>query len=190
VTLADRATKALGTALGIDEKARDLAPISDPEDRGRRGSRDIDGGEHAPIQEKATPCAAGICEIAHDLAASIDSGGFGTGGARDIDIELSEHALVQEKAVDYASSVAEPAHDLAASIDPNGCGKRGVWDLDWGEGPCGWGAWLPVGAAGGFGGNSHRCGDHEGERARPYRKRVAQRSAKASGHPVHGVSSS
>ena len=185
----DRATKALGNALSIDEKAHNLAAISNPEDRGSRGARDIDGGEYASIQEKATPYAAGISEIAHDLAASIDPGGFGPRGARDIDIDLSELALVQEKAVDDASSVAEPAHDLASSIDPNGGGKRGAWNLDRGEGPCGGGAWLPVGAGEDFASNNHRCHNHQGERAGPRHKRVPQRSAKASGQPVHGVSS-
>src|SRR5262245_4915809 len=51
VPLPDYATKALGDALGIDEKACDLAPIIDAEDCGRRGARDIDGAEHAPVQE-------------------------------------------------------------------------------------------------------------------------------------------
>jgi hypothetical protein len=190
LTLPDRATKALGNAVGVDEKADDLASISDPEDRSGRGARDIDGGKHTPIQEEATPCAVGICEIAYDLPVSIDSGGFGPRGAREIDIDLREHALIQEKAVDYTPSITEPAHDLAARIDPNGCGKHGAWKLNWDEGPRGGGAWPSVGAGGGLGGNRYRCGDHEDERARSYHKRAAEHSAKVLAHPVHGVSSS
>jgi hypothetical protein len=154
-TRSDCPTKAMH-ALGIDEKSRDLAVSIDAVDYGTRGAWDIDGSEHALVQEKATPYALGICEIAHDLAAIVDPGGFGTRGTRDINIDGSEHALVQEKATESALGTAERAHDLAPIIDPKSQGAHGARDLDLGEGRGSWGVVGLVSAAECFRDDGHR----------------------------------
>ena len=138
----DRATKAVH-APGIAEKSHDLAAPIDPVDYGTRGAWDIDGSEHALIEEKAAPDALGIGEIAYDLAAIVDPGRFGTRGTRDVDVDGGEHAMGQEKATDDAFGIAERAHDLAPIIDPKSQGTHGVRDLDSGGGQGVWGVvWL------------------------------------------------
>src|SRR6266851_714484 len=89
--------EAVECAVGKAVHPHDLTAGIDSEGEGLRGTRDIDSGEGALVQQKAVRAAAGIEVVAHHLTRGIDPGGYGPRGTRDIN--GGEAALVQQKAM-------------------------------------------------------------------------------------------
>ena len=114
--------KAVERAAGIHVIAHDLARGIDPDSLGECGTRGVDRGERALVQQK-TVLREPIIVTAHDLAGSIDSERVGGVVARKID--QGESALVQKEAVVLARGF-EVAHDLPGRIDPDGLGEYGA----------------------------------------------------------------
>src|SRR5918998_5994629 len=90
-------TPAVAAAEGVRETAHDDASVIDPRGNGAGRARDVEGGEAAPLPQKAVVSVGAVRVLAHDGASVIDPEGNGVFRARDLNGD--EAAPLPQKAV-------------------------------------------------------------------------------------------